>query len=102
MTADEKPPAPKKSRHIRTPQEVAQDLLDQAKARWDRANTAAKKATKAAADAEAAKQAANDELGAANAAIKYAEQHPDLPKAKGGLVTGPVTFPGESGPESKT
>lgn len=74
------PTTAKKTRVVRTPAQVAQDLLDAAKARHDRAKKAAKRTTAAAAEATNADTLAKAEVEAAAAAVKYAEQHPDLPK----------------------
>jgi len=74
-------PAPKKARAAaRTPQQKAQDLLDQAKARHNRAIVAQEKAAATRKDALKAFDASEAEVSAAEAAVKYAEGHPDLPK----------------------
>lgn len=69
-----------KPRVNRTPAQVAQDLLDAAKARHDRANKTAKRLDTERQDVEKRSNDANAEVQAAAAAVKYAEQHPDLPK----------------------
>lgn len=74
------PTTAKKTRVVRTPAQVAQDLLDAAKARHDRAQKAAKRLDTERQDVQKRSNEANAEVQAAAAAVKYAEQHPDLPK----------------------
>lgn len=75
MTEEEKA-----KRQRRTPAEREQALLEAVEGRRDRAVLAKGKAVKDAADAEAAKTAAEAELDAARKALVHAQGNPDLPK----------------------
>lgn len=71
----------KKTRHVRTPAEKAQDLLNQANARHQRAKITLAKANKALSDAQAVKDAAGTELKAAEKAVDFLSGNPDLPSS---------------------
>lgn len=89
-TTPSTPTAAKKTRKVRTQREVAQDLLDKAKAREHRAKEEATRKAAAFGDAKRADEAARAEVAAATAAVKYAEKHPDLGGSQPFGVTVPV------------
>lgn len=91
MTTTPSTPKTTKPRVIRTPQQKAQDRVDAAKARVERAGKASVEAGKRLKDAQDAKRLADNEEVAAQAAFEFESNHPDLPKASRGPSTEPAT-----------
>lgn len=88
--------APKTPRVRRTPGERAQVRLAEAHGRLDRANDASKVADQRLTDAQAAKKAADVEVRAAEKALKWAGDHPDLPRTTVTTSRGTVAAGGAS------
>lgn len=87
---------PKAPRVRRTPSERAQVRLDEAHGRLDRANDASTVADQRLRDAQAAKKAADVEVKAAEKALKWAGEHPDLPRTTLSTSKGTISVGGAS------
>lgn len=90
-------PTPRKAPRVRrTPGERAQVRLDEAHGRLDRANDASTVADQRLKDAQAAKKAADIEVRAAEKALKWAGDHPDLPRTTVTTPRGTIAVGGAS------